>query len=131
MSANRLLYLLIVIALLVVPACAPQVGATPRVSPASTSFPTSAQATAALTTLPFTHTACTQGVDLTGQTVSLYHILALVGEQNDTFLQPLKAGFDDAPNTSTHMVASAARRSRKFSQIQRDPARTSTPARSP
>jgi len=46
--------------------------------------------------LPFAHTACAEGVDLTGQTVSLYHMLALVGEQNDTFLQPLKAGFDDA-----------------------------------
>jgi len=42
------------------------------------------------------HTGCAEGVDLTGQTVSLYHLLALVGEQNDTFLQPLKAGFDDA-----------------------------------
>ena len=50
----------------------------------------------AVTTLPFAHTACTDGVDLTGQSVSLYHMLALVGEQNDTFLQPLKAGFDDA-----------------------------------
>ena len=96
MSANRLFYLLIVIALLVVTACAPQVQATPTVSLPSTSFPTLAQATAALTTLPLTHTACAQGVDLMGQTVSLYHILALVGEQNDTFLQPLKAGFDDA-----------------------------------
>src|SRR5215207_3039260 len=56
----------------------------------------SAQEPAAVITLLFTHTACTEGVDLTGQTVSLYHILALVGEQNDTFLQPLKAGFDDA-----------------------------------
>lgn len=95
MSANRLFYLLIVIALLVVTSCAPQVESTPTVSLPSTSFPTSAQATAA-PTLPFTHTACAPGVDLTGQTVSLYHILALVGEQNDTFLQPLKAGFDDA-----------------------------------
>jgi len=96
MFTNRIFYLCIVIALLVVTACTPQVRATPTVSPASTSFPTSAQATAVLTTLPFTHTTCAQGVDLTGQTVSLYHILALVGEQNDTFLQPLKAGFDDA-----------------------------------
>jgi ABC-type branched-subunit amino acid transport system substrate-binding protein len=50
----------------------------------------------AVATMPFAHTACAKGVNLTGQTVSLHHILALVGEQNDTFLQPLKAGFDDA-----------------------------------
>ena len=66
-------------------------------TPASTSAPTIAvEQSTAVTTLPFAHTACADGVDLTGQTVSLYHILALVGEQNDTFLQPLKAGFDDA-----------------------------------
>jgi WD40 repeat protein len=65
--------------------------------PAPTSMPTvPTQEPAAVITLPFTHTACTEGVDLTGQTVSLYHMLALVGEQNDTFLKPLKAGFDDA-----------------------------------
>ena len=64
-------------------------------TPVPTTVPTIAidEATA-VTTLPFSHTACTE--DLTGQTVSLYHMLALVGEQNDTFLQPLKAGFDDA-----------------------------------
>jgi hypothetical protein len=66
-------------------------------TPASTTAPTIAvEQSTAVTTLPFAHTACTDGVDLTGQTVSLYHMLALVGEQNDTFLQPLKAGFDDA-----------------------------------
>src|SRR6476659_1754158 len=96
MFTNRSFYLLIVITLLVVMACTPQVQATPTVSLLSTSVPTSAHATAALTALPFTHTACAQGVDLMGQKVSLYHVLALVGEQNDTFLQPLKAGFDDA-----------------------------------
>lgn len=66
-------------------------------APAPTAMPTvPTQEPAEAITLPFTHTACTDGVDLTGQSVSLYHILALVGEQNDTFLQPLKAGFDDA-----------------------------------
>lgn len=66
-------------------------------APAPTSMPTVAiEEPTAVTTLPFVHTACADGVDLTGQTVSLYHMLALVGEQNDTFLQPLKAGFDDA-----------------------------------
>jgi len=66
-------------------------------APIPTTAPTIAiEEPTAVTTLPFAHTACNDGVDLTGQTVSLYHILALVGEQNDTFLQPLKAGFDDA-----------------------------------
>jgi Tol biopolymer transport system component/ABC-type branched-subunit amino acid transport system substrate-binding protein len=66
-------------------------------APAATAVPTvrTDEATA-VTTLPLAHTACADGVDLTGQTVSLHHMLALVGEQNDTFLQPLKAGFDDA-----------------------------------
>jgi hypothetical protein len=84
MSANRLFYLLIVMALLVVTACVPQVSAPPIEKPA------------VVPAVPFAHTACAEAVELTGQTVSLHHILALVGEQNDTFLQPLKAGFDDA-----------------------------------
>jgi ABC-type branched-subunit amino acid transport system substrate-binding protein len=58
--------------------------------------PVPTQEPAAVIAIPFPHTACNDGIDLTGQTVSLYHMLALVGEQNDTFLQPLKAGFDDA-----------------------------------
>ena len=65
-------------------------------APAPTKAPATPSKEPVVTTLPFTHTACAEGVDLTGQTVSLYHMLALVGEQNDTFLQPLKAGFDDA-----------------------------------
>ena len=66
-------------------------------APAATAVPTVRTVeTMAVTTLPIAHTACAEGVDLTGQTVNLYHILALVGEQNDTFLRPLKAGFDDA-----------------------------------
>ena len=65
-------------------------------APIPTTAPAVATEVPAAVTLPFSHTACAEGVDLTGQTVSLYHILALVGEQNDTFLQPLKAGFDDA-----------------------------------
>jgi WD40 repeat protein len=66
-------------------------------TPAATAVPTiRTDDSTAVTTLPFAHTACNDGVDLTGQTVSLHHMLALVGEQNNTFLQPLKAGFDDA-----------------------------------
>lgn len=82
MLINRLYFLFV--AVLVLSACAPQVVTT------LTEEPT------AVSSMPFARTACAEGVDLTGQTVSLYHILALVGEQNDTFLQPLKAGFDDA-----------------------------------
>jgi WD40 repeat protein len=66
------------------------------VSTPATAPTIAAEEPTAVTTLPFAHTVCNDGVDLTGQTVSLYHMLALVGEQNDTFLQPLKAGFDDA-----------------------------------
>jgi ABC-type branched-subunit amino acid transport system substrate-binding protein len=82
MFTNRLYFVLVMI--LVLSACGPQVPITPTKEPST------------VPALPFTHTACAKGVDLTGQTVSLYHMLALVGEQNDTFLQPLKAGFDDA-----------------------------------
>ena len=44
------------------------------------SIPTLAPATAteeptAVATLPFTHTACAAGADLSGQTVPFYHIL--------------------------------------------------------
>src|SRR4029079_14568407 len=62
------------------------------------SIPTSAPATVqptAATTLPFTHTACASGVDLTGQTVSFYHILD-PNDQVDTVYQPLRAGYADA-----------------------------------
>ena len=84
MFTSRMFHLLIVVALLVVTACMPQVAITPTTEPA------------VVAALPFERTACAEGVDLMGQTVRLYHILALVGEQNDTFLQPLKVGFDDA-----------------------------------
>jgi len=82
MFTNRLYFLLVMV--LVLSACGLQVPITPTKEPST------------VPALPFTHTACAEGVNLTGQTVSLHHILALVGEQNDTFLQPLKAGFDDA-----------------------------------
>ena len=82
MFTNRLYFVLVMV--LVLSACGPQVPITPTKEPST------------VPALPFTHTACAEGVDLSGQTVSLHHILALVGEQNDTFLQPLKAGYDDA-----------------------------------
>ena len=95
MFTDRSFNLLIVMTLLVVTACTPQVQATPTVSLPSTSFPTSAEATAVLTILPFTHTACAQGVDLTGQTIPFYHILN-PNDQVDTVYKPLRAGYADA-----------------------------------
>jgi hypothetical protein len=62
MFTNRLFYLLIVITLLVVTACAPQVAITPT------------KESTAVAAMPFAHTACAEGVDLSGQTVSLHHI---------------------------------------------------------
>ena len=47
------------------------------------------------TALPFAHTACANGVDLTGQTVNLYHLLD-ASSQQDAFVTPLKDGFEDA-----------------------------------
>jgi len=82
MFTNRLYFLLVMV--LVLSACGPQVPITTTKEPST------------VPALPVTHTACAEGVDLTGQTVSLHHLLSLVGEQNDTFLRPLKAGFDDA-----------------------------------
>jgi Tol biopolymer transport system component/ABC-type branched-subunit amino acid transport system substrate-binding protein len=45
--------------------------------------------------LPFARTACAGGVDLTGQTVSFYHILD-PHDQVDTVYNPLRAGYADA-----------------------------------
>ena len=50
---------------------------------------------AEVATLPFAHTACAQGVDLTGQTVSFYHIID-PNDQVDTVYAPLRAGYADA-----------------------------------
>jgi ABC-type branched-subunit amino acid transport system substrate-binding protein len=46
----------------------------------------------AVSTLPFAHTACADGVDLTGETVSLYQIV----EETEPMLQPMLAGYEDA-----------------------------------
>ncbi len=45
--------------------------------------------------MPFTHTVCATGVDLTGQTVSFYHILN-PNDQVATVYDPLRAGYADA-----------------------------------
>ena len=46
-------------------------------------------------TMPFAHTVCATGVDLTNQTVSFYHILD-PNDQVDTVYNPLRAGYADA-----------------------------------
>jgi Tol biopolymer transport system component/ABC-type branched-subunit amino acid transport system substrate-binding protein len=92
MSTNRLFYLFIVTALLIVTACVPQ-GATPPVPVATPLNPTNE--TSAVPALPFAHTACAEGVDLTGQTISFYHILN-PNDQVDTVYKPLRAGYADA-----------------------------------
>jgi len=46
----------------------------------------------AVSTLPFAHTACAEGADLTGQTINLYQIV----EETEPFLQPMLAGYEDA-----------------------------------
>ena len=60
-------------------------------------IPTTAPATAtdeptAVTALPFAHTACAGGADLTGQTINLYQIF----EETEPILQQLLAGYEDA-----------------------------------
>ena len=48
--------------------------------------------TTAVSTLPFAHTACAEGADLTGQTINLYQIF----EETEPILQQLLAGYEDA-----------------------------------
>ncbi|MEO5886725.1 MAG: ABC transporter substrate-binding protein [Anaerolineales bacterium] len=62
-------------------------------APIPTSIPaTATEEPTAVAALPFTHTACAGGVDLTGQTINLYQIV----EETEPFLQPLLAGYEDA-----------------------------------
>jgi len=70
---------------MILAACAPT---TPTPAPAS------AQPTA-VASMPFAHTVCAAGVDLTGQSVSFYHILD-PNDQVNTVYQPLRAGYADA-----------------------------------
>ena len=62
-------------------------------APAPTAVPTvrTDEATA-VKTLPFAHTACAEGADLTGQTINLYQIF----EETEPILQQLLAGYEDA-----------------------------------
>lgn len=62
-------------------------------APIPTTAPAAAtEAPAVAATMPFTHTACAAGADLTGETVSLYQIV----EETEPMLQPMLAGYDDA-----------------------------------
>jgi len=62
-------------------------------APISTSAPTVlTEEPTAVSTLPFAHTACADGVDLTGQTINLYQIF----EETEPILQQLLAGYEDA-----------------------------------
>src|SRR4030042_393251 len=63
-------------------------------APAQITKPTNAVPTA-VNSLPFTHTVCAKGVDLTNQTVSFYHILN-PNDQVATVYDPLRAGYADA-----------------------------------
>jgi ABC-type branched-subunit amino acid transport system substrate-binding protein len=96
MKTKRILFLAIslfsIVAILSLTACAPQVTLTP--APVETSL-SAANDTAGASALPFAHTACTEGVDLAGQTIPFYHILNPY-DQMETVYQPLRAGYADA-----------------------------------
>src|SRR5579859_4713423 len=84
---------------------APTMTNVPTLAPSPTAVPAATATTAATTaptkvpaptdTLPYPHTACSAGVNLAGQTINLYHVLAL-GDQVDTMVAPAQAGYADA-----------------------------------
>jgi len=84
---------------------APTMTNVPTLAPSPTAVPAATATTAATTaptkvpaptdTLPYPHTACSAGVNLAGQTINLYHVLAL-GDQVDTLVAPAQAGYADA-----------------------------------
>jgi|GEM_PF-427069 ABC-type branched-subunit amino acid transport system substrate-binding protein len=62
-------------------------------APIPTTAPTvHTQKPTVVSTLPFAHTACAEGADLTGQTINLYQIF----EETEPILQQLLAGYEDA-----------------------------------
>jgi ABC-type branched-subunit amino acid transport system substrate-binding protein len=87
---NRLFHVLIMMAIL--SACAPPVELTsaPAAAPA-----TPTEEPNAVPPLPFVHTACPEGVDLSGQRIPFYHIIN-PNDQVETVYQPLRAGYADA-----------------------------------
>jgi Tol biopolymer transport system component/ABC-type branched-subunit amino acid transport system substrate-binding protein len=99
--------LIVTVAAMILAACSSPASApaSSTAMPVATAEPvaaaTQADSTPAATTpaaeaaMPFSHTACASGVDLTGQTVSFYH-MADPGDQVDTVYDPLHAGYADA-----------------------------------
>jgi ABC-type branched-subunit amino acid transport system substrate-binding protein len=85
--SNKLFRVILIVGTvaMILAACAP---ASPTLAPV-------AEVPTAVTALPFAHTACAEGVDLTGQTVPFYHILD-PHDQVDTVYEPLRAGYGDA-----------------------------------
>jgi len=84
---------------------APTMTNVPTLAPSPTAVPAATATTAATTAptkvpapadaLPYPHTACAAGVNLTGLTINLYHLLDLGSEQN-TLVDPARAGYTDA-----------------------------------
>ena len=76
----------------------PVIAPTPPLTPTPVAVPTT-ELTQSPTTpvgaLPFSHTPCAKAVDLTGRTVSFYHLADAPDSLNVQGL-PLRAGFDDA-----------------------------------
>ena len=94
MFNKRLFQPLIFIPILMLAACAPQVSATSV--PGATPVPANpTEEPAAISALPFEHTACAEGVDLSGQTIPFYHVLN-PNDQVGTVYEPLRAGYADA-----------------------------------
>jgi TolB protein len=79
----RITLLCTVIAIILAACGAP----TPTTAPAAVT-----ETTSMVAALPFAHTACAEGADLTGQTINLYQIF----EETEPILQQLLAGYEDA-----------------------------------
>ena len=88
---------LLLFTILLFTACAPapQVSATPVPITAAAPATLTTGLTAASPALPFVHTACAEGVDLTGRTIPFHHILNPY-DQVETVYEPLRAGYADA-----------------------------------
>ena len=79
---------------------APAPSATPAATVAATALPAATEPAAATqapaaAALPFAHTDCAKGVDLTGQTINLYHMIN-ASDHSDPFAEPGQFGYTDA-----------------------------------
>lgn len=71
---------------------------TPPVTATAAGLPTAAEIHSLNTPaapVPFVHTACPKGADLTGQTITFYHLIDLTTQLAE-FAQPMRAGLEDA-----------------------------------